>query len=118
MAKPAPIYPVENTVYDGINEFFDHQKRVNEKLQRTQLGLRPDEPMPGKPENMPFPKMVYKPEFYGTNDRFEQKDHYLQVDNQEELDEALSNGFFETAQDAKKEFFKQQDEKKKSAKAK
>jgi hypothetical protein len=118
MPNPVPIYPAEGTVYDNVRDFMDHHKRQTENIQRSILGLAPNQPLPAKPENMPFPRMVYKPEYFSTTDRIAQKTHYLQVDTQQELDESRGDGWLPSLADAKQEWDKQQQQKQQQEQAK
>lgn len=106
MPKAVPIYPAEGTIYDNIAQFFQHEQSQTDKVRRALLGLRPSEALPSTPENLQYPQMVYKPDYFSTSDRMEQKKHYVQVDNSQELKEAKSSGFFSLA-DAKAEYEKQ-----------
>jgi hypothetical protein len=115
LAKPVPIYPAEGSVLDNVADFHAHHQRVTEQIQRHQLGLPKGAPLPGKPENVPFPRMVYRVEYFSAPDNSERAKHYREAANEREVKDAQGEGFFASLQEAKDAFEAQQkkDEKKK-----
>jgi hypothetical protein len=85
MAKPVPIYPAEGSVLDNVADFVAHHQRVTEQIQRHQLGLPKGAPLPGKPENVPYPRMVYRVEYFSAPDNSERAKHYREVANEREV---------------------------------
>lgn len=108
MARSVPVYPAEGTVYDNISDFMRHHAQQTEKIQRVTLGIAPNEPLPPKAENVPFPRMVYKPEYFASKDHTLQRPHYLEVDSEQELTEAKEDGFLPSLAEAKQAWEDQQ----------
>jgi hypothetical protein len=114
VANPVPIYPAQGTILDNVEDFMQHHRREVENQQRQQLGLAKGAPLPGKPENVPYPRMVYKSEYFSGEDDSERRLHYKQVESEKELKDAQAEGFFGSLQEAKDAFEQQQKKEKES----
>jgi hypothetical protein len=115
VANPVPIYPAEGTILDNVDDFMQHHRREVDNQQRQLLGLPKGAPLPAKPENVPYPRMVYRQEYFAAADDFGRREHYRQVGSEKELKDAQAEGYFGSLQEAKDAFEQQQKQQKEAS---
>jgi hypothetical protein len=110
MPTPVPVYPAEGDVYRNVEDHADQEKRNVERIKRSLLGISPRDPLPETPRNVPFPKMIYRPEYFASNKPEEQRPHSRTVLDQQQLSDAQKEGFLPTLAEASEQWKQKQEQ--------
>jgi hypothetical protein len=110
MPTPVPVYPAEGDIYRNIQDHIDQQKRNADSIQRSLQGISSRDPLPGTPPGIPFPKMIYRSEYFASNKPEEQRPHSRTVLDQQQLSDAQKEGFLPTLAEASEQWKQKQEQ--------